>query len=170
MITFGDIFIESLKKECHYEGSPRVGGGGRLQRGFREFQGGFREFQRVFREYSGRAECVRHVVTNCSLLSLCFLSVFSLSSPCSSLFSPCLLSAFSLSSPCFLPYAGRFLPTRITVGLWCAGAGIQKYTHNIILPHPYNVGIIFNTRIGEGARREREGEIATATPRNDKVV
>ncbi|MBO5018537.1 MAG: hypothetical protein J6C56_06715 [Alistipes sp.] len=41
-------------------------------------------------------------------------------------------------------------------------AGIQKYTHNIMLPRSYNAGIKNNTRIGKGTRREREGEIATS--------
>ena len=89
---------------------------GRIQRGFREDSGRIQRVSESFREYSGRAECVRHVVTNCSLISPCTLSAFSLTS----LFSPC----SSLSSLCFLPYAGRFLPTRITVerGGWVWGA------------------------------------------------
>ena len=41
-------------------------------------------------------------------------------------------------------------------------AGIQKYTHNFMLPRSYNAGIIFNTHRGVGTRREREGEIATS--------
>jgi len=84
------------------EDSGRIQGGfredsGRIQRGFREnsgrIQGGFREdseriqggFREFFREVSGRADCVIRILCH-FLYSLCFLSVFSLSS----------LSAYSL--------------------------------------------------------------------------